>query len=63
MHQAAHWLPPGKKRTMCEKCIEIEKKIEHYRQIQRSISDQLTVDRTEELIMELEAQKAALHQE
>ncbi len=48
---------------MCEKCIEIEKKIEHYRQIQRSISDQLTVDRTEELIMELEAQKAALHQE
>ncbi len=47
---------------MCEKCVEIEKKID-YRQIQRSISDQLTVDRTEELIVELEAQKAALHRE
>lgn len=48
---------------MCEKCIEIEKKIEHYRQIQRSIPDQLTVDRTEELIIELQAQNAALHRE
>jgi len=48
---------------MCEKCIEIQKKIEHYRQIQRSIADQLTVDRTEELIIELEAKKAALHRE
>ena len=48
---------------MCEKCDEIEKKIERYRQIERSIMDQLTVDRTKELIAELEAKKAALHPE
>jgi hypothetical protein len=46
---------------MCEKCVEIDKTIERYRQIKRSIMDQLTVDRTKELIAELEAQKAALH--
>ena len=46
---------------MCEKCVEIYKTIERYRQIKRSIMDQLTVDRTKELIAELEAQKAALH--
>lgn len=46
---------------MCEKCVEIDEKIEHYRLIKRSIMDQLTVDRAKELIAELEAQKAALH--
>jgi hypothetical protein len=46
---------------MCEKCDQIDKKIEHYRQMMRAIPDQLTVDRTEELITEMEAQKAALH--
>lgn len=46
---------------MCEKCDEIDKKIERYRQIKRSIMDQLTVDRTMQLIAELEASKAALH--
>jgi hypothetical protein len=48
---------------MCEKCIEIDKNIERYRRIQLSISDQVTVDRTKELIAELVAQKAALHPE
>lgn len=48
---------------MCEKCIEIDKNIERYRRIQRTIADQVTVDRTKELIAELEAQKAALHPE
>jgi hypothetical protein len=48
---------------MCEKCVEINEKIEHYRLIQRSIMDQLTVDHAKELIAELEAQKAALHPE
>jgi hypothetical protein len=46
---------------MCDKCVEIEKAIERYRRIQRSIGDQITVDRTKELIGDLEAQKAALH--
>lgn len=48
---------------MCDKCIEFDKKIERYRQIQRTILDQITVDRAKELIAELEVQKAALHPE
>jgi hypothetical protein len=46
---------------MCDKCDEIDKTIERYRQIKRSILDQITVERAQELIAELEAQKAALH--
>ena len=48
---------------MCEKCIEIDKTIERYRRILLSISDHLTVDRTKQLITDLQAQKAALHPE
>ena len=48
---------------MCDKCDEIDKTIERYRQIKRSILDQITVERAKELIAELEAQKAALHPE
>jgi hypothetical protein len=48
---------------MCEKCAEIDKAIERYRKIQRSIGDQVTVDRTKELIADLQVQKAALHPE
>jgi hypothetical protein len=46
---------------MCEKCVEIDKNIERYRRIQRTIGDQVTVDRAKELIADLTAQKAALH--
>lgn len=46
---------------MCEKCVEIDKKIERYRNILRSIRDEATVDGTMKLIADLEAQKAALH--
>jgi hypothetical protein len=48
---------------MCDKCVEIDKSIERYQRILLSISDQVTVDRTKELIAELQAQKAALHPE
>jgi hypothetical protein len=48
---------------MCEQCVEIDKTIERYRKIQLSIGDQVTVDRTKELISDLKAQKAALHPE
>jgi hypothetical protein len=40
---------------MCEKCDEIDKTIQRYRQIQRTIMDQVTVDRTKELIADLQA--------
>jgi hypothetical protein len=63
-HRWPGWLPPESgARAMCEKCVEIDKTIERYRQIKRSIMDQLTVDRAKELIAELEARKAALHPE
>jgi hypothetical protein len=46
---------------MCEKCIEIDRVIERYRHVQRTIQDQITVDRAKKLIIELQAQKVALH--
>jgi hypothetical protein len=48
---------------MCEKCVEIDVTIERFRQIKRSIGDQLTVERALEVIADLEAKKAALHPE
>jgi hypothetical protein len=50
-------------REMCDKCTELDDKIEHYRRIASSINDQLTVDRIKVAIAKLEAQKAALHPE
>jgi hypothetical protein len=46
---------------MCDKCSTINKTIERFRQIRRSISDQLTVERARQVIAELEEQKAVLH--
>jgi hypothetical protein len=48
---------------MCEQCVEIEKTIERCRRLLRSIDDQITIERTEQLISDLELQKAALHPE
>jgi hypothetical protein len=47
---------------MCEKCVELDSKIEHYERIRLSIADQVTVDRIKELIAEISAQKSQLHQ-
>ena len=49
-------LPP-----MCDKCVELDKKIEHYERIAASITDQFTIDRIKMLIEELRARKAGLH--
>jgi hypothetical protein len=46
---------------MCEKCVELDKKIDHYERIRLSIADQVTVDRIKELIAEMSAQKAQFH--
>jgi flagellar motility protein MotE (MotC chaperone) len=46
---------------MCDKCVELDGKIEHYERISASISDQLTIDRLTELVEQMKAQKAALH--
>ena len=46
---------------MCDKCVELAGKIEHYERISASISDHLTIDRIAELVEQMKAQKAALH--
>lgn len=48
---------------MCDKCAELDEKIERYCRISSSVNDQLTIDRLKALIEELHAQKAALHPE
>jgi hypothetical protein len=48
---------------MCGKCIELDKKIAHYWQVGAKIIDQVTIDRIEKLILDLQAQKVALHPE
>ena len=48
---------------MCDKCVELDGKIEHYERIRLSIGDQVTVDRIKELVAEMNAQKAKFHPE
>ena len=49
--------------VMCDKCIELDKKLEQYRRLASSITDQLTIDRLNKLIKEMVAEKAKLHPE
>jgi hypothetical protein len=46
---------------MCDKCIELDKKLEQYRRIASSITDQLTIDRLNKLIRDTVAERAKLH--
>jgi hypothetical protein len=48
---------------MCDKCTELDGKIEHYERIRLAIADQITIDRIKELVAEMNAQKANLHPE
>jgi hypothetical protein len=48
---------------MCDKCAELDKKIEHYSRILLSVGDQITVERIEAMIGDLQAQKATRHPE
>jgi len=48
---------------MCDKCVELDGKIEHYERISAAISDRLTIDRIKELVQQMKAQKSALHPE
>jgi hypothetical protein len=48
---------------MCDKCVELDSKIEHYRRLSAGITDQPTLDGIKKLIEEMNAQKAALHPE
>jgi hypothetical protein len=46
---------------MCDKCRELEEKIERYRRLALVINDRLAIDRFNEGIKETEAEKAKLH--
>ena len=48
---------------MCDKCEELEKKIEHYRQLAARVRDPLLTEGVDKLIEEMEAQKTAFHPE
>jgi hypothetical protein len=47
--------------AMCDKCIEDEKRIDHYQALARTIPDQKALDAINGLIMELRSAKAARH--
>ena len=46
---------------MCDKCQQLEKKIERYRRLAFAINDRETIDRFNQLIKDAEAEKAKLH--
>jgi len=48
---------------MCDKCAELDKKIERYWKLSAAISDRLALDGIKAAIKDLQAQKAALHPE
>jgi hypothetical protein len=48
---------------MCEKCVELDRKIQHYRVLASHITDQPILDGIQELIERMQTQKAALHPE
>jgi hypothetical protein len=46
---------------MCQSCIEIDKKIEQYRELLRSTDDQAEVERINQLIAQLYVDRVRLH--
>jgi hypothetical protein len=48
---------------MCDKCVEIDSKLEQYRRIASSITDELTIARINKLIKDTVAEKAKLHRD
>jgi hypothetical protein len=49
--------------AMCQKCVEIDKKIAHYQNVARSVLDPPSLRSIDNIIAELEARKDALHPE
>jgi hypothetical protein len=49
--------------AMCERCIELDGKIEHYQRLAAGITDQRTLDGIKTLIEQMQAQKVGLHPE
>jgi hypothetical protein len=47
--------------TMCDKCRELDKKIEHLQTLGARVLDQMTMDGIAELVRELRDKKKKLH--
>jgi hypothetical protein len=47
--------------AMCDRCVELDEKIERYRLIKSNIADQALNDAADRLIAEMEAEKDSLH--
>ena len=55
-------LPPNPAVSpMCDKCQQLETKIQHYRMIATQAFDSLTVERIKEFVRELELRKEGMH--
>jgi hypothetical protein len=48
-------------RKMCDACAQLDEKIEHYKKVISAMTDQLTIERITALVLDMQAQKAALH--
>jgi len=48
---------------MCDECVKLDQKIEHYKRMIARVSDPLITERVGKLIEDIRAQKAALHPE
>jgi hypothetical protein len=48
---------------MCEKCVELDKKIDRYRRLSFSINDLKTIAGLNQLILDVQSLKAKLHPE
>ena len=48
---------------MCEKCVAIDGKIEHYQNLSSLVTDQRILDAIKLLVARMEAEKQALHPE
>lgn len=46
---------------MCEKCIELDEKIAHHRELAKKFSDKTFLEGISTLIAKYEAEKKALH--
>ncbi len=48
---------------MCDKCVELDTKIERYRQLAAGVNDRHALELIKRLSDQLQAEKAALHPE
>jgi hypothetical protein len=48
---------------MCDRCVELDRKIAHYQRLGSRFTDQGLLDGIEELIERAKVEKAALHPE